>query len=476
MGSKGRLPPPHVRRPLPGPGMLHPDPFGPGIRPPPGGYPFDMLPHPPEIMEQKLATQHVEMERLLTENQRLAATHGVLRRELAAAQHELQRLQEHMGAMKAEQEQHLRGLLDKISKMEADLKASEPVKQELQQAHTEAQSLITTRQELISKAKQLTQDLQRSHGDVQQIPALMSELEGLRQEYQHCRATYDYERKLRIDHYESLQVMEKNYISMVREVEKLRAELTNTTNLDKSGGSYGNSAGYKENDSSAQRFVGQNSYEDTYGASQGRGAMGGGGAASYGEPPAGNAPSRPEYDAPIRGPAYDAPRNSSYEASRVPAASYGSSRGGSYETPKGAAGGYEVPRGPGYDATTASRGAGVAQTATPAGNIAGSYGLAQTPLPYGSAQALNPYGSTQAPNQYGSTQAPNQYVSAQAPNQYGSAQAPNQYGSAQAPNQYGSAQTPNPYGSAQAPTGSAGSYDAQLRSSGNTGGGSSGRR
>lgn len=50
-----------------------------------------------------------------------------------------------------------------------------------------------------------------------------------------CRATYDYERKLRIDHYESLQVMEKNYVSMVREVEKLRAELTNATNLDRSG-------------------------------------------------------------------------------------------------------------------------------------------------------------------------------------------------------------------------------------------------
>ena len=48
------------------------------------------------------------------------------------------------------------------------------------------------------------------------------------------RATYDYEKKLRIEHYESLQVMEKNYMSMVREVEKLRAELTNA-NLDRSG-------------------------------------------------------------------------------------------------------------------------------------------------------------------------------------------------------------------------------------------------
>lgn len=38
-----------------------------------------------------------------------------------------------------------------------------------------------------------------------------------------------------MDHSESLQVMKKNYDSMVTELEKLRAELTNTANLDKSG-------------------------------------------------------------------------------------------------------------------------------------------------------------------------------------------------------------------------------------------------
>ncbi|KAM2936554.1 hypothetical protein COP2_034138 [Malus domestica] len=42
MGSKGRIPPSHMRRPLHGP-----NPFGPGIRPPHGAYPpFDMLPPP----------------------------------------------------------------------------------------------------------------------------------------------------------------------------------------------------------------------------------------------------------------------------------------------------------------------------------------------------------------------------------------------------------------------------------------------
>jgi hypothetical protein len=49
------------------------------------------------------------------------------------------------------------------------------------------------------------------------------------------RATFDYERKLKMDHSESLQVMKRNYDSMVTELEKLRAELANTANHDRSG-------------------------------------------------------------------------------------------------------------------------------------------------------------------------------------------------------------------------------------------------
>lgn len=51
-----------------------------------------------------------------------------------------------------------------------------------------------------------------------------------------CRATYDYEKKLYNDHLESLQVMDKNYITMARELEKLRAELSNSANIDRRAG------------------------------------------------------------------------------------------------------------------------------------------------------------------------------------------------------------------------------------------------
>jgi len=42
-----------------------------------------------------------------------------------------------------------------------------------------------------------------------------------------CRAALDYEKKANIELMEQRQTMEKNLVSMAREVEKLRAELSN---------------------------------------------------------------------------------------------------------------------------------------------------------------------------------------------------------------------------------------------------------
>ncbi|XP_011021174.1 PREDICTED: protein FLX-like 2 isoform X3 [Populus euphratica] len=361
MASKGRIPPPHLRRPLPGSGIVHPDSFGSGLHLPQGPFPpFEMLP-PPEVMEQKIAAQHAEMQRLATENQRLAATHGTLRQELAAAQHELQLLHAHIGAVKAEREQQMRGLVDNIGKMETELKDAEPVRLELQQARVEAENLLVTRQELVSKIHQLSQDLHRAQVDVQQIPALMSELEGLRQEYQRCRVSYDYEKKLFHDHLEQLQTMEKNYITMSRELEKLRSELTKTANVDirnVAGGPYGGPAG---NESEASGHpTGKNIYEDGYGIpqSQGHPALHNSGAANigavgnasagtatpYSGAQSGAAPSKPGYEAP-RGPAYEPPKVPGYDASRLPG--YDMQRGHGYDAQRGP--GYDAHRVPGYD-------------------------------------------------------------------------------------------------------------------------------
>ncbi|KAL1322957.1 hypothetical protein HN51_067964 [Arachis hypogaea] len=399
MGSKGRMPPPpHMRRPLPpGHGLLHPEQVPPVMHPHPGPFsPFDMLP-PPQVMEQKLATQHVEMQRLATENQRLAATHGTLRQELAAAQHELQMLHLQIGTVKAEREQQIRGMLEKIGKMEAELQTAEPIKHELQQARAEAQSLVVSREELIGKAQQLNQELQRVHADVQQIPALITELEHLRQEYQHCRATFDYEKKLYNDHLESLQVMEKNYVSMTREVEKLRAELTNTANVDRrSSGPYGGTSGTNESEPSTFP-VGQNAYEDGYAVMQGRGPIPGAGgavaaaaAATAGAQP-GPVSAGAVYDASRGGPGYNTSSGPTYDPQRL--TGYDAFRGTTYDSKRGQVfdpqrTGYDPQRALAYDPSRT------------AGYDAQSRGVAG---PHGHAPAANnmPYGSATPPTRGG---------------------------------------------------------------------------
>jgi t-SNARE complex subunit (syntaxin) len=117
-------------------------------------------------------------------------SHDSLRKELAAAQQEAQRLQAQGQAAMAAEEQEARGILDKVAKMEADLKARDPVKAELQQAHAEAQGLVVARQQLAADTQKLSKDLQRNLGEAQQLPALVAERDAARQEYQHlrCRA------------------------------------------------------------------------------------------------------------------------------------------------------------------------------------------------------------------------------------------------------------------------------------------------
>lgn len=410
MGSKGRIPIHHMRHPPHGPGLVHPEPFGAGIRPPHDGFPpHDMLP-PPEILEQKLATQHMEMERLAVENQRLAATHGSLRQQLGAAQDELKMLESKVRGSKVEREQQIRGLMERIAKMEADLQAVDRLKLDLQQARKEAQSLVEVRQELMSKVQQLGNEVQRAHLDRQQIPTMMSELNHLRQEFHQYKTTFEHERKVYHDHLESLQAMDKEYRSMADEVAKLRAELNNTANVDKRP-AYGG-PGYGEIDSSAHNPSVQSSYEDTYGVSQVQAhhmyptsaaaatapapaAAGGnlvtssGGTPTYAGPQSGPANARVGYDA-SRNPAYEVQRGPTYDPQG--GQFYNAQRASGYDAYRGAynnmqrpspydpqRAAYEIPRGNNYDAH--------------------SRGAPGPPLPQGQAPVNNiPYGSAVPPS------------------------------------------------------------------------------
>ncbi|MCL7043392.1 hypothetical protein MKW94_011137 [Papaver nudicaule] len=203
------------------PGMVNRGPF-------PAHHPLERhRPSECELLENKVASQKADIERYTVENQRLAATHVTLRHELVDAQQEMQKLQAHIRSIGTESDIQMRLLMDKMAKMEDEVRAGESIKKEVMQAHMEAKALIATRHELNAQIKHATQELQDTRSEVKQLPELHGELNNLFEEHKRLRVTFEYEKGLNVELVEQLQRMENDMMAMAREVEKLRSEVAN---------------------------------------------------------------------------------------------------------------------------------------------------------------------------------------------------------------------------------------------------------
>ncbi|KAK9060511.1 hypothetical protein SSX86_021215 [Deinandra increscens subsp. villosa] len=222
-----------------------------------------MPPHP-VMLEEELEIQHHEIRRLLGENRRLVEDRIALQRDLGAAKEELRRMNIAIADIQEQNEMHSRKLIENALKLEADLHATEPLKKEAAQLHGEVERLKSIRRDLSGKVKILKEDLAKLQTDNKQLPALRAEHERILQELLQAsylvyrRDAIVYEKKGGIELMEQRQAMEKNLVSMAREVEKLRAELSTDVGSWGAGGSYGMKYG-----SSDDRFPPP--YGDRYG-------------------------------------------------------------------------------------------------------------------------------------------------------------------------------------------------------------------
>ncbi|XP_031372093.1 protein FLX-like 1 isoform X2 [Punica granatum] len=242
MSGRNRSPPPPMKG-IPRGGIpppVHEPPFGRGLGLTPhpalleefpeprfSRVPGPRLPPHPAIIEDRLAVQHEEIQGLLVDNQRLAATHVALKQELEAAQYELQRMVQVSDSLRAEKDVHMRELYEKCMRMEVDLRAVEAMRAELSQVNADIKELTSARQDLTGQVQVMNQDLARMTADLRQVPALKADIENMKQEVQRVRTAIEYEKKGSAENYEHGQVMEQKLISMARELEKLRAEIAN---------------------------------------------------------------------------------------------------------------------------------------------------------------------------------------------------------------------------------------------------------
>ncbi|KAL1563793.1 protein FLX-like 1 [Salvia divinorum] len=186
------------------------------------------LPPLPAIVEERLAVQHGDIQALLIDNQRLAATHVALKQELEVTQYELQRADTYTQSLHAEKGLQTRELHEKSVKMENELNAVNAMRSELMQVHMDVKELTAGRQDLTAQLQMMTQDLGRVTSDLQQVPAVKAEMEGLRHEMERVRAAIEHEKNSFAESFEHGKVMESKLVTMAREMEKLRAELANT--------------------------------------------------------------------------------------------------------------------------------------------------------------------------------------------------------------------------------------------------------
>ncbi|XP_057488083.1 protein FLX-like 1 [Actinidia eriantha] len=228
--------------------------------------------HPPPaaaLAEERIAAQHREIQSLLIDNQRLAATHVTLKQELSAAQQELRHLSVAAATVKAEKGAQVRAVHERSLKMEAEVRSIDTLSAELAHVRTDIQKLTASRQELTVKLKAIDDDLVRTRSESKQLPAIKADIETMHQEIQRGRAAIEYEKKAHASNVEQGLAMEESMISMAREIEKLRAELANAEKRARAAAAAAaaatpSGAGYTAGYGNHEMGYGVNLYGDPY--------------------------------------------------------------------------------------------------------------------------------------------------------------------------------------------------------------------
>ncbi|XP_057954271.1 protein FLX-like 1 [Malania oleifera] len=252
-------------------------------------------PHP-AIIEERIAAGHREIQSLLIDNQRLAATHVALKQELAVAQQDLRHLSAAAANVKVERDAEVRDVYEKSLRMESEVRSIDALGAELAQVKMDVQKLTATKKELTAQLQAIDGDLARARADVQQLPAIKAEIENMHQELQRGRAAIEYEKKTHANNLEQSQAMKKNMISMAREIEKLRAELANAEKRARAAvaaAAANPSSGYAASYGNPDMGYGGSPYPDPYGMYQ---VQGGGGSSGDGGPYGSGTVTRGHYD------------------------------------------------------------------------------------------------------------------------------------------------------------------------------------
>lgn len=136
----------------------------------------------PRRLEEELSSRRAEMRRIREENQRLADEIVGLRQTIPHMKEDLHASSQAVPKLRADKELESRELTQRNLKLEAELRALEPLRQDALHLRSEAGKLQSLRQELAAKVQGLLKELEHHKSESQKIPAMIAERDALRQE------------------------------------------------------------------------------------------------------------------------------------------------------------------------------------------------------------------------------------------------------------------------------------------------------
>ncbi|KAG6761207.1 hypothetical protein POTOM_034408 [Populus tomentosa] len=221
------------------------------------------------LLEDRISTQHREIQSLLLDNQRHAATHVALKQEVSLSQQDLRYLSTLAADVKAERDNQIREVYQRSLKLDSELRSIDAMSAELVQVRTDVQKLTLQRQDMTAQLKEMNSEIVKAETETQQVGVIKEEIETVQQEIQRGRSAIEYEKKTRAFNLQQENVLEKNRILLVREIEKLRTELAIADKRARAAAAAGDpSPGYGRNYGSAEVRYGGSSYPDPNGLQQ----------------------------------------------------------------------------------------------------------------------------------------------------------------------------------------------------------------
>ncbi|XP_016648490.1 PREDICTED: protein FLC EXPRESSOR isoform X1 [Prunus mume] len=178
-------------------------------------------------LEDRIGLQHREIQALLVDNQRLAATHVALKQDLAAAQHDLRRLSVVAGQAKAERDAEVREVYERSLKLDAEVRTIDSMGAELARTRADIQELGSVRKELVAELQSIEGEVAKTRSESKRVVDIKADIETFQQENKKGRVAIENETKTRAKNLEYRQGMEKTMAALAREIEKLHGELAN---------------------------------------------------------------------------------------------------------------------------------------------------------------------------------------------------------------------------------------------------------